>query len=89
MEIVIAFLLLIGVITLGSNVSTSSEMEAHEPVAAQPEQTATEPGTGNRQRPCRFADGPLIQRDLTVPPASAVPSPGKTIDVPGHAGCHD
>ena len=88
MEIVIVVLLLIGALTLGSNAPTSGKVAGNGHLEAQAEQTLTEQVDDVSQRLCRYADGPLTQRDLTVPRASAVPHLSNTIEQPGHA-CSD
>ena len=72
MEIVIGFLILIGALAIGSNASTSEESQA-EKHAAQSEQTAIEYGVDTTQAPCRFQNGRLVQRNLTVERTPAAP----------------
>ena len=87
MEIVIGFLILIGALAIGSNALTSEEIQA-EKHAAQSEQTAIEYGVDTTQAPCRFQNGRLVQRDLTVPRAPAAPFSSESTEKPGHA-CSD
>ena len=79
MEIVIAFLFVIGALALGSNASTYDAAEGNEPVDTRTEQAAFEHIAGTPQGPCRYADGPLIQRDLTVSHSLAVPLASKPV----------
>ena len=87
MEIVIGFLFVIGALALGSNASIS-DAGADRPIDARTEQTAFEQVAGAPQGPCRYGDGPLIQRDLTVPRSPAVPLASKPVEERGHA-CSD
>lgn len=84
MEIVIGFLILIGALAIGSNASTSEESQAEKHVA-QSEQTAIEHGVDTTQAPCRFQNGRLVKRDLTVPRAPAAPFSGGPTEKQGHA----
>ena len=67
MEIVLAFLLLIGVLTLDSNTTSHAKPVENEPSDNRSPKTLHEQATEYSQRPCRFAKGRLLQRDLTVP----------------------
>ena len=67
MEIVMALLFAIGVLAIESNTSTSCEEGNIEHSATQTEQAAKEQFVVAPQRPCRYTNGPLVQRDLTVP----------------------
>lgn len=73
MEIVIVFLLLIGAVSFDANRSTSEETALKAAVEARVEQKTNRTKAESRPRPCRYGDGSLVQRDLTVPRASAVP----------------
>lgn len=72
MEIVIGLLILIGALAAGSNASTSEESQAKKSVA-QPAKAAIEYGDDATRGPCRFPNGRLVQRNLTVERAPAVP----------------
>ena len=85
MEIVIAFLFVIGAMVLCSDASTSDAAGANEPLEARTEQTAYEHIAGTPQAPCRYGEGPLIQRELTVPRSLAVPLASKPVEERGHA----
>lgn len=87
MEIVIGFLILIGALAIGSNASTSEESQAEKHVAAS-EQNVIGYGADTTQAPCRFKNGRLVQRDLTVHRAHAAPVSGGPTEKPGHA-CSD
>ncbi len=67
MEIFIAFCLLIGAFTLGATTSHSEVDEHPDTVVAQAEQDPSHIPVGEDHRPCRYAAGPLLQRDLTLP----------------------
>ncbi len=67
MEVFIAFLLLVGAFTLGATTSHSDADKTRETVVAQAEQSRPVIHAGADHRPCRHTDGPLVQRDLTVP----------------------
>lgn len=86
MEIVIGFLFLIGAVILGTNAPASEEARANERLAARTEQASTAHVLGSR--PCRYAGGPPVQRDLTVPRAPAARLGRHPIEAPGHA-CSD
>ena len=70
MEIVFAILLLIGAVAAGSSPSTSQEVHTAKHPAGDSEQTTVAQNIKPTPGPCRFPDGRLIQRDLTVPRAS-------------------
>ena len=72
MEIVIALLILIGALTVGTNSSTSDEAQAEKNLARS-EQAVNESGVDARQVPCRLTNGRLVQRDLTVRRSSTIP----------------
>jgi hypothetical protein len=69
-EIVFAILILIGAVAAGSNSSTSQEVHTEKHPAADSEQAAVAQSIKATPGPCRFSDGRLIQRDLTVPRSS-------------------
>ena len=73
MEIVIALLILIGALTVGTNSSTSDEAQAEKNLARS-EQAVNESGVDARQVPCRLPNGRLVQRDLTVKRVPAISS---------------
>ena len=87
MEIVIGILILIGALAIGSNASTLEDSQAEKHVA-ESEQTVIESGVDTAQAPCRFQNGQLVQRDLTVPRAPAAPFSGGPTEKPGYA-CSD
>ena len=89
MDIVIALLLLIGGFALGSTASTYQEGGGYEHVEARTEQTSTAPAAASLRAPCRYVDGPLVQRDLTVPRTSAVPLTGNTVEESFHVPSDD
>ena len=65
MEIVIALLILIGALTVGSNSSTSEETQAGKQLDRSV-QVVIENGADASKGSCRFPNGRLMQRDLTV-----------------------
>ncbi len=67
MEVFIGFLLLIGAFTLGATTSHSEADERRDTIVAQAEQGRPAISDSAVHRPCRYIDGPLVQRDLTVP----------------------
>jgi uncharacterized protein YbaP (TraB family) len=73
MEIVIAILILIGALAVGSNSSTSDEVQAEKNLARS-EQVIAESGFDTSLGPCRLPNGRLVQRDLTAKRLSAIPS---------------
>lgn len=88
MEIVIAILILIGAMAAGSNASTTDEIRTEKAPVTESTQTGTAPRVEARHCPCRFPDGQLIQRDLTVPHASTV-SVSDANDEEVRHGCAD
>jgi hypothetical protein len=66
MEIVMALLFTFGVLAIESHNSTSCEEGKIQQSFAKSEQAASEPFVKAPQGPCRFTNGPLVQRDLTV-----------------------
>lgn len=73
MEIVIALLILIGALTVGTNSSTSDEAQAEKNLARS-EQAVNESGVDSRQVPCRLSNGRMVQRDLTPKRSPAIPT---------------
>jgi hypothetical protein len=88
MEIVFAILILIGAVAAGSNSSTSQEVQPEKYLAAHSKQPTAAQGIKDTPGPCRFADGRLIQRDLTVPRASVSVMSKVNPEEAGH-GCAD
>ncbi len=84
METVIAIVFLIGAVILGSSAAPSEEGGSHEGLAAGTAQTASEHIADSR--PCRYAGGRPVQRDLTVRRAPAVRLSGRPIKKSVH-GC--
>ena len=77
MEIVIAILILIGALTIGTNNSTSDEAQSGKQLARS-EQVVTESGVDTSLGPCRLPNGRLVQRDLTAKRSPAIPSSNDT-----------
>jgi len=70
MEIVIALLILIGALAVGSNSSNSEEGQSGKHTVH-----SEQPVIENRvQEPCRLSKGRLVQRDLTAKRSPATPS---------------
>jgi hypothetical protein len=67
MEIVMALLFTFGVLAFESQTSTSCEEGNIQHSADKSEQAAKEPFVETPQGPCRYTEGALVQRDLTVP----------------------
>ncbi len=67
MEVFIGFLLLIGAFTLGATASNSGDAGHADTVVVQAAQEGSQIRASEGRRPCRFAAGALVQRDLTVP----------------------
>ena len=67
MEIVMALLFTFGVLSIESQSSTSCEEVNIQHSVSKSEQTANEPFKEAPLGPCRYTNGPLVQRDLTVP----------------------
>ena len=88
MEIVIAVLILIGAMVAGSTSPTSDEGSAERDPVTESEQTSPTHRVEATLRPCRFPDGRLIQRDLTLPTAS-IPKTSATKHVEAGHGCAD
>jgi len=74
MEILIAFFLFLGGFTLGAATSQSEADARPDTVVAQAEPDRSDIPADASNRPCRYAEGPLVQRDLTVPG----PVPGRS-----------
>jgi len=72
MEIVIALLILIGALAVGSNSSTSDDTQAGKQMTRS-EHVVTESGVDTSLGPCRLTNGRLVQRDLTVRRSSTIP----------------
>ena len=77
MEIVIALLILIGALAVGSNSSTTGETQAGKQ-QARAEQVVTDSGVNASLGPCRLPNGRLVQRDLTAKRSPAVSSSSDT-----------
>jgi hypothetical protein len=88
MEIVFAILILIGAVAAGSNSSTSQEVHTEKHPASDSAQPTVAQGIKDTLGPCRFADGRVIQRDLTVPRASVSVVSKVNLKEVGH-GCAD
>ena len=73
MEIVIAILILIGALTIGTNNSTSNDAQA-EKNPARSEQVVNESGVDASLGPCRLLNGQVVQRDLTAKRSPSIPS---------------
>ena len=71
MEIVIAILVLFGVAAASSNSSSSDAGRTDSGSVTESEQNTPMHRVEAALGPCRFHDGRLIHRDLTVPRASA------------------
>ena len=88
MEIVLAFLFLIGALAISSNASMPTGTEGAEHIEARTEQASYADVAGTLQRPCRYTYGPPLQRDLTVPREAAPRLTGNIIEEPRRA-CSD
>jgi len=88
MEIVLVFLFLVGAFALGSNASIPDGTERTEHAEARAEQASREHMARTSRGPCRYVDGPPIQRDLTVPREAERRLTVSTIEEPGRA-CSD
>lgn len=88
MEIVIAILVLFGVAAASSNSSSSDAGRTDSGPVTESEQTTPIHGVEAAFGPCRFHDGWLIQRDLTVPRASISGTSTVNPDEAAH-GCAD
>jgi hypothetical protein len=88
MEVVIAVLILIGAMVAGSTSPTSDEGSAERDPVTESEQTSLTQRVEATLGPCRFPDGRLIQRDLTVPRASVSVVSKVNSEETGH-GCAD
>jgi hypothetical protein len=85
MEIVLAFSFLIGAFALGSNASIPDGTEGTEHAEVRSERASREHVADIPQGLCRYADGPPLQRDLTVPRAAAARLTSNSIEEPGRA----
>ena len=88
MEVVIAVLILIGAMVAGSTSPTSDEGSAEREPVTESEQTSLTQRVEATLGPCRFPDGRLIQRDLTLPTASIPTTSATKYEEAGH-GCAD
>ena len=88
MEIVLAFLFLVGAFALGSNASIPDGTEGTEHSEVRTEQASHQHIARTSQGPCRYVDGPPVQRDLTVPRATAGRLTSDTFEEPERA-CSD
>jgi hypothetical protein len=88
MEVVIAVLILIGAMVAGSTSPTSDEGNAERDPVTESEQTSQTHRFEATLRPCRFPDGQLIQRDLTLPTVSTTTPSATKHKEAGH-GCAD
>lgn len=73
MEIVMAFLLLIGILILDTRPAVTTHAVAREAEGVRAGQMATAPAPEGARVPCRCADGSVVHRDLTLPPTPAAP----------------
>jgi hypothetical protein len=85
MEFLFALLILIGVVAAGSNPSTSHDAHTEKHPVSDSEQVDVAQSVHG---PCRFPDGRLLQRDLTVPRASISAVSKVHREEAGH-GCAD
>ena len=88
MEVVIAVLILIGAMVAGSTSPTSDEGSADRDPVTESEQTTPTHRVETTLGPCRFPDGRLIRRDLTLPTVSTTTTPATKHEEAGH-GCAD
>ena len=88
MEVVIAVLILIGAMVAGSTSPTSDEGSAERDPVTESEQTSLTYRVEATLGPCRFSNGSLIQRDLTLPTASTTTTSATRHEEAGH-GCAD
>ena len=88
MEIVIAVLILIGAMVAGSTSPSSDEGNAERDPVTESEQTSPMHRVEDKLGPCRFSNGSLIQRDLTLPTASTTTTSATRHEEAGH-GCAD
>ena len=88
MEVVIAVLILIGAMVAGSTSPISDEGSAEREPVTESEQTTPEHRVEAALGPCRFPNGRLIQRDLTLPTASTTTTSATRHEEAGH-GCAD
>jgi len=88
MELVVAVLILIGAMVAGSTSPTSDEGSADRAPVTESEQTTPTHRVETTLGPCRFPDGRLIQRDLTLPTVSTTTTSATKHEEAGH-GCAD
>jgi hypothetical protein len=88
MEVVIAVLILIGAMVAGSAPPTSDEDRTESALVTESEQTTPTHRVEATLGPCRFPDGRLIQRDLTLPTVSTTTTSATKHEEAGH-GCAD
>ena len=88
MEVLIAVLILIGAMVAGSTSPTSDEGSADRDPVTESEQTTPTHYVETTLGPCRFPDGRLIQRDLTLPTVSTTTTSATKHKEAGH-GCAD
>jgi hypothetical protein len=88
MELVVAVLILIGAMVAGSTSPISDEGSAERDPVTESEQTSATHRVETMLGPCRFPDGRLIQRDLTLPTASTTTTSATKHEEAGH-GCAD
>lgn len=67
MAIVLVFLLVLGAVSLDSDRSTSEAVAFEAPVETETVREKQRTGTDREPGPCRYGDGPLLQRDLSLP----------------------
>ena len=88
MEVVVAVLILIGAMVAGSTSPASDAGSAEREPVTESEQTSPTHRVEATLGPCRFPDGWLIQRDLTLPTASTTTTSATNHEEAGH-GCAD
>ena len=88
MEVVIAVLILIGAMVAGSTSPTSNEGSAERDPVTESEPTSPTQRVEATLGRCRFPDGRLIQRDLTLPTA-LTPTTSATKYEEARHGCAD
>jgi hypothetical protein len=87
-EVLVTLLLVVGAYALGMVSSPSRAVEAAHPLVvevAPPPKEAPQQAVSDE---CRYAEGPLPQRDLTVPYPMALPDPEQPAEHP-LSGCRD
>jgi hypothetical protein len=88
MEVVIAVLILIGAMVAGSAPPASDEDRSESDLVTELEQTTPPHRLQATLGPCRFPNGRLIQRDLTLRTASTTTTSATNDEEAGH-GCAD